>query len=432
MRTLLTGGTVVSLDPAVGDLDRGDVLVEDGVIVEVAERIDGPDAEVIDATDRIVLPGFVDTHRHTWQTAFRGVGADWTFPEYLVAVHGTLRPRYRPEDVYIGNLLGRLEALHSGVTTMLDWFHCAQGPEHADAAVAALRDAPGRSIFCYGAAYGSTGPIDAEVRRVRSELAGDGLVTMALGLRGLDPITMDTVAGDLKLAADLGLRTSIHVDGISGRRPIAELLEHGLLRDTTTFVHGNGLGDDELRMLADAGSSVSVSPDVEVKMGFGWPETGRMLAAGLRPTLSIDDCPSAGGDMFSTMRTAFALQRGLDGGLRSRDLLEFATVDGARACGLAGRTGSITPGKDADLILLRADDPTVFPVTNPVGTIVAAGHPGLVDTVLVAGRVVKRDGALVDVNLPALRTLLLESRNRIAAAAGIPLDGTWCPQPGPR
>ena len=432
MRTLLTGGTVVSLDPAVGDLDRGDVLVEDGVIVEVAERIDGPDAEVIDATDRIVLPGFVDTHRHTWQTAFRGVGADWTFPEYLVAVHGTLRPRYRPEDVYIGNLLGRLEALHSGVTTMLDWFHCAQGPEHADAAVAALRDAPGRSIFCYGAAYGSTGPIDAEVRRVRSELAGDGLVTMALGLRGLDPITMDTVAGDLKLAADLGLRTSIHVDGISGRRPIAELLEHGLLRDTTTFVHGNGLGDDELRMLADAGSSVSVSPDVEVKMGFGWPETGRMLAAGLRPTLSIDDCPSAGGDMFSTMRTAFALQRGLDGGLRSRDLLEFATVDGARACGLAGRTGSITPGKDADLILLRADDPTVFPVTNPVGTIVAAGHPGLVDTVLVAGRVVKRDGVLVDVNLPALRTQLLESRNRIAAAAGIPLDGTWRPQPEPR
>jgi 5-methylthioadenosine/S-adenosylhomocysteine deaminase len=429
MRTLLAGGTVVSLDPAVGDLDRGDVLIEDGVIVEVAERIDAPDAEVIDATDRIVLPGFFDTHRHTWQTAFRGVGADWTFPEYLVAVHGTLRPRYRPEDVYIGNLLGRLEALHSGVTTMLDWFHCAQGPEHADAAVAALRDAPGRSIFCYGAAYGSTASIDAEVRRVRTELPAGGLVTMALGLRGLDLITLDTMARDLKLADDLGLRTSVHVDGLSGRRPVAELLERGLLRNTTTFVHGNGLGDDELRMLADVGSSVSVSPDVEVKMGFGWPETGRMLAAGLRPTLSIDDCPSAGGDMFSTMRTAFAVQRGLNGGLRSRDLLEFATVDGAQACGLAARTGSITPGKDADVILLRADDPTVFPATNPAGTIVAAGHPGLVDTVLVAGRVVKRAGALVDVNLPALRTLLLESRNRVAAAAGIPLDGTWRPRP---
>jgi 5-methylthioadenosine/S-adenosylhomocysteine deaminase len=428
MRTLLTGGTVVSMDPAVGDLDRGDVLLEDGVIVEVAERIDVPDAEVIDATDRIVMPGFVDTHRHTWQTAFRGVGADWTFTEYLAAVHGTLKPHYRPEDVYLGNLLGRLEALHSGVTTMLDWFHCAQGPEHADAAVAALRDAPGRSIFCYGAEFGTTGPIDAEVRRVRSELPGDELVTMALGLRGPEMTTMDTVAEDLKLAADLGLRTSVHVETDGSRRPIAELLEHGLLQDTTTFVHANGIGDDELRMLADAGSSVSISPDVELKMGFGWPMTGRALAAGLRPTLSIDDVPSVGGDMFATMRTAYVVQRGLDGGLRSRDVLEFATVDGARACGLAARTGSIAPGKDADVILLRADDPTVFPANNPAGTIVAAGHPGLVDTVLVAGRVVKRDGVLVDVDVPALRTRLVESRNRIAAAAGIPLDGTWRPR----
>ncbi|GAA4250400.1 amidohydrolase family protein [Dactylosporangium darangshiense] len=428
MRTLLTGGTVISMDPEVGDLDRADVLLDDGVIAEVADRIDAPDAEVIDATDRIVMPGFVDTHRHTWQTAFRGVGADWTFAEYLAAVHGTLRPRYRPEDVYLGNLLGRLEALHSGVTTMLDWFHCAQSPEHADAAVAALRDTPGRSIFCYGAGWGTTDPIEAEVRRVRSALPGDGLVTMALGLRGPELTTMDTVADELRLAADLRLRTSVHIESGGTRRPIAELLEQGLLRDTTTFVHANGIGDDELRMLADAGSSVSISPDVELKMGIGWPETGRMLAAGLRPTLSTDDCPASGGDMFSTMRTAYAVQRGLDGGLRSRDVLEFATIDGARACGLGARTGSITPGKDADIILLRADDPTVFPANNPVGTIVTAGHPGLVDTVLVAGRVVKRDGMLVGVDLPALRTRLLESRDRIAAAAGVPLDGTWRPQ----
>jgi cytosine/adenosine deaminase-related metal-dependent hydrolase len=428
MRTLITGGTVVSMDAAVGDFDRGDVLIEDGVIVEVAERIDAPDAAMIGATDRIVLPGFVDTHRHTWQTAFRGIGADWTFADYVVAVHGTLKPHYEPEDVYLGNLLGRLEALHSGVTTMLDWFHAAQSPEHADAALAGLRAVPGRSILCYGAGYRTDDQIDAEVRRVRSDVPEDGLVTMALGLRGPGEATMNMVAADLKLAADLGLRTSVHVDGLTGGRPIAELREHGLLFDTTTFVHANGISDDELKMLADAGSSVSISPDVELKMGFGWPMTGRMLAAGLRPTLSIDDCPSAGGDMFATMRTAYAMQRGLDGGLNSRDLLKFATVDGARACGLAARTGSLTPGKDADIILLRADDPTVFPVTDPAGTVVAAGHPGLVDTVLVAGRVVKRDGRLVGVDLPALQSRLLESRNRIAAAADIPLDGTWRPR----
>ena len=418
MRTLITGGSVLSMDAAVGDLVRGDVLISDGVITEVAERIDAPDAEVIDAEDLVVLPGFVDTHRHTWQTALRGVGADWTFPEYMATMHGTIRPHYRPEDIYLGNLLGRLEALLSGVTTVLDWFHCADSPEHADAAVAGLQDAPGRSIFCYAAGFMVTdGSVEREIRRVRTELPSDGLVTMAFGLRGHQMTTMDTFAADLRLADELGLRSSVHFVSDGTSRPIAEMHAAGLLRDTTTVVHANGISDDELRMLADAGASVSVSPDVELKMGFGWPMTGRMLAAGLRPTFSIDDCPSAGGDMFATMRTAFVVQRGLDGGLNSRDVLEFATVDGAKACGLD--TGSLTPGQQADIVLLRKDDPSVFPFTNPAGTIVAAGHPGLVDTVLVAGRVVKRDGALVGVDLPALQARLLESRDRIAAAAGI-------------
>ena len=428
MRTLITGGAVVSIDPAIGDLDRGDVLISDGVIVEVAEHIDAPDAAVIDATDRIVMPGFVDTHRHTWQTAFRGIGADWTFAEYLVGMHDTVKPHYQPEDIYLGNLLGRLEALHSGVTTMLDWFHAALTPEHTDAALAALRDAPGRSIFCFSPGFRTSDPIEAELRRVRASVSDDGLVTMALGLRGPEMTTMDVTATDLKLADELGLRSSVHIE--TDGRPIAELLAYGLLWGTTTFVHANGISDDQLRMLADAGSSVSISPDVELKMGIGWPMTGRMLAAGLRPTLSTDDSPAAGGDMFATMRTAYAVQRGLDGGLDSRDLLEFATIDGARACGLADRTGSLTPGKDADIILLRTDDPTVFPVANRPGTIVSAGHPGLVDTVLVAGRVVKRAGRLVDVPVSAFQASLLESRRRIAAAAGVPLDGTWIPLTG--
>lgn len=429
MKTLLSGGTVVSMDPAVGDLDRGDVLVENGVIVKVAERIDAPDAQVIDASDRIVLPGFIDNHRHTWQTAFRGIGADWTFPQWAAAMHGTVKPHYTPEDVYVATLLGRLEALHSGITTMLDWYHVAQGHEHEDAAVAALRAAPARSIFCLGAGWAAPHSVDDDIRRVRSELDGDDLVTMAWGLRGVEDTSIDTVTRELKLAAELGLRTSLHTGSDGTQRPIAELREHGLLRNTTTFVHANGISDEELRMLADAGSSISISPDVELKMGFGSPVTGRALAAGLRPTLSIDVVPSVAGDMFSAMRAAFAAQRGLDGGLRARDLLQFATLDAAQSCGLDARTGSVTPGKDADIILLRTDDLTVFPVTDPVGTIVSAGHAGLVDTVLVAGRVVKRDGALVDGDLSALKSRLLASRNRIATAADVPLDGSWDPQP---
>ncbi|MFD7324260.1 amidohydrolase family protein [Streptomyces sp. NPDC059875] len=426
MTTLLSGGTVVSMDPAIGDLTRGDVLVENGKIVKVAERIAAPDAEVIDATDRIVMPGFVDNHRHNWQTAFRGIGADWTFGQWANAMHGTVKPHYTPEDVYAATLLGRLEALHSGITTMLDWYHVAQGHEHEDAAINALQEAPTRSVFCLGAGWATPVSVESDIRRVRSQLTDDALVTMAWGLRGADDTGMETLARELQVADELGLRTSLHTGG--DHRPVAAMHEAGLLRDTTTFVHGNGIGDDELRMLADAGSSLSVSPDVELKMGFGAPLTGRALAAGLRPTLSIDVVPSVGGDMFSTMRTAFSAQRGLDGGLRARDLVHFATIDAARSCGLEDRTGSITPGKDADIILLRTDDVTVFPVTDPVGSIVTAGHPGIVDTVLVAGRIVKQNGALVNVDLAPLQNRLLESRDRIATAAGIPLDGTWNPK----
>jgi len=428
MRTLLRGAMVVSVDPAVGDLPHGDVLIEDGRIAAVAVTIDAADAEVVDAAGKIVLPGFVDTHRHTWQTAFRGVGAEWTFDQYRVAMHGTLKPHYQPEDVYLGNLLGRIEALSSGVTTMLDWFHCSDRPENADAGIQALREAPGRSVFCYCAGTAAEPDIASEITRVRSQLPDDG---MMLGLRGPQLTTMDTTAADVALARELGLRVSVHVHGAtgwpSGRRPIADMRERGLLDDRTTIVHGNGISDDQVTMLADAGCSVSISPDVELKMGLGWPETGRMLAAGIRPSLSIDDCPSAGGDMFATMRTAFAVQRGLDGGLTARDIVEFATINGARACGLGTRTGSITVGKDADLILLDAEDPSVFPASFPAGTIVAAGHPGLVDSVFVAGKAVKRHGQLLGVDLPALRTRLLASRDRIAAAAGITTDGSWLP-----
>ena len=420
MRTLLRGGTVVSMDPAVGDLPSGDVLIEDGRIAAVAARVDVPDAEIVSAAGRIVLPGFVDTHRHMWQTTFRGIGADWTFEQYRTTMHGTLRPHYRADDVYVGNLLGRIEALGSGVTTVLDWFHCSDHPDNADAALRALREAPGHSVFCYGAGMAAESDIAPEIRRVREVVPDD----MVLGLRGPHLTTMDTTAADVALARELGLRVSVHIHGRpDGPRMIAGMRDRGLLDDRTTIVHGNDIADDEVAMLADAGCSVSISPDVELKMGIGWPETGRMLAAGVRVSLSVDDCLAAGGDMFGAMRTALAVQRGLDGGLTARDVLGFATLDGARACGIDHRTGSITVGKDADLILLDTDDLSAFPVNDPVGTIVATGHPGLVDTVFVAGKAVKRAGRLLDVDLPALRAKVLASRDRIASAAGLVLGG---------
>lgn len=226
---------------------------------------------------------------------------------------------------------------------------------------------------------GTAGPVAAELARMRGQVPDDSaLVTLALGLRGPQITSMETTAADVAAARDLGLRVSMRVHvrsgAAQGRRPVAALREHGLLDERTTFVHGNGLDDDELTMMADAGCSVSISPEVEPKMGFGRPETGRTLAAGIRPTLSIDDCPSAGGDMFSTMRTTLSVQRGRDTvhgrppSLTARDVVEFASIDGARALGLGDQVGSIPQGKQADLVLLRTDAVTfnsMYLITRP-------------------------------------------------------------------
>lgn len=445
-RVLIQGGAVLSMDAAVGDHARADVLVEGRRITAVAPDLPQGDGDrVVDAAGCLVVPGFVDTHRHTWQTAFRGVAADFSLEEYGAGLHGVLKPHFRPEDVYLGNLLGRVEALHSGITTMLDWSHCLLTPEHGDAAFAGLHAAPGRSVLGWSGGFGLPGndPIEDELRRVHREYGSDDRVGLALALRGPQYSRMDVVEQDVALARELGLRVTVH--GGSGpwgrRRPVGRLHERGLLDDRTTVVHCNTLADDELRLMADVGATASVSPDVEMLMGFGWPATGRLLDVGVRPSLSIDDCAAVGGDMFATMRTAFVTQRGLDtpgpppgrDRLTCRDVVGFATVEGARACGLDDRVGSITPGKDADLVLLRVDDPTAFPLNNMAGTVVLHAHPGLVETVLVAGEVVKDKGELVGVDLPHLRSRAEESRRHVLAAAGraagspIPVDGSWRP-----
>lgn len=450
-RVLIRGGTVVPMVDAGEEYRVADVLVEGTDIAAFGADLDAPGAEVVDATGMLVLPGFVDTHRHTWQTVFRSIAADSSLLGYGMAMHRTLKPHYRPKDIYIGNLLGRVEALSSGVTTLLDWSHGIVSPASADAAVQGLLEAPGRSVFAYSGSFGppSEEPIDAEVTRLRNGplASDDGVVTMALGLRGPQYSSVERTELDVKLARDLGLRVSVHGGSAVGGadQPVARMHERGLLDERTTVVHCNFLADDELAMIADAGATASVAPVAEMQMGYGWPATGRLLDVGIRPSLSIDDCAAVGGDMFSTMRIALIVQRALDNQrvpepyslpelrLSSRDVLEFGTVEGARACGLADRIGTITPGKEADLIVLRADDLTIFPLNHPAGAVASAGHPGLVDTVLVAGRIVKRDGKLVGVDLDRLRELALESRESIvrrAMAAGAPpirLDGRWNP-----
>jgi 5-methylthioadenosine/S-adenosylhomocysteine deaminase len=464
-RVLVRGGYVLSMDPAVGDLPIGDVLIEDGKIVEVAASIavDDGAVEVIDATGRIVLPGFVDTHRHTWQAPWRNIASDWSLFHYLWGMHTGLSKYYRPQDTYAGNLLGTAEALDSGITTLLDWSHNLKTPDHTDGAIAGLRDSGARTVFAHGGGApqwtdvpGNAVPHPAEdARRVREQYfsSGDGLMTMALAIRGPQFTTEQVAAQDFALAAELDVDVTVHVgDGELGKtRPIEWLHRNKLLSDRTTYVHCCTLGDDELALIAGSGGKASVAADVELQMGHGWPATGRLLAVGIRPSLSVDVCTSTGGNMFGLMRTALGTQRGLDnaaleatGGtlangepipLTARDILEFATIEGARACGLDHKVGSLTPGKDADLILVKTDVLEMSPLNNPLGALVYNAHPGLVDTILVAGKTVKRDGVLTQLDPRHIRTLAEQTRDHVleqahddALIGDITLGGTWTPR----
>jgi cytosine/adenosine deaminase-related metal-dependent hydrolase len=455
-RKLLRNATVITMDDAVGDFDRADILVTDNRIEAVGPDLGRIDAEVIDATGKVVIPGLVDTHRHVWQAFLRGIAADWTLGQYMTGLHLGLSGMFRPEDTYAGNLLGAVEALDTGITTLLDWSHNVDTPEHADAAVSGLFDAGLRAVFAHGGGarmyqVPSVVPHDQDVRRIRERWfsSDDQLVTLAMALRGPQFATMDVTEGDLALARELGLAVTLHAgDGEWGRsRPITRMRERGLLGPDITYVHCNTLADDELTDIAESGGSASIAPDIEMQMGHGWPATGRLLRAGVRPSLSIDTCVSNGGHMFGTMRATLATQRAIDNqvpgasdrpavSLTCRDVLSFATIDGARACHLDHLVGSVTPGKQADLVVLDAGDLGLTPLNNPIGQVVYSAHPGQVDTVLVAGKVVKSGGRLHGDIAERARKLAVEARDAVfergratPALADAATGGGWMPPP---
>lgn len=448
-RKLIRGGIVISGDTEIGDHMKADVLVVDGKIERIAPEIEVDECEIIDATGMIVAPGFVDTHRHTWQSLGRNMAADWSLADYFHGVRGRIGFNYRPEDVYIGNLLGTLEALDSGITTLLDWSHNINSPEHADAAVQGLKDSGSRAVFAHGNANDEWVPLpngklhSDDARRVRSEhfSSNDGLVTMAMALRGTQFSTYDAAEADFKLARDIDVPITVHAgDGqwAIRRRPIEVMAERNMLGPDVTYIHCNCLSDHELELIAESGGSASIAPEVEMHMGHGYPATGRLLAHGIRPTLSIDVVTGIGGDMFGVMRCTLSAERALrhqqalDKGeeitsldLTIRDVFEFATIDGAKACGIESRTGSLSPGKDADIIILETDSSNVVPMNNPLGSLVLACHPGNVDTVLVAGKVVKRFGKLCNVDMRQVRELADRSRDHVFDGTGLDVGFDW-------
>jgi 5-methylthioadenosine/S-adenosylhomocysteine deaminase len=440
-RTLIRGGHVLSVDPEIGDLPSGDVLIEDDTIAAVRPQIDA-DAEVIDASGFIVIPGFVDTHRHTWEASIRGCAPNATLDDYFVEVLDTFAPLYRAEDVYAANVAGSLECLNAGITTLVDWSHINNTPDHPDAAIRGLQETGIRAQYAYGSANTSLAdywfessiaiPAD-DVRRIKSSYfsSDDGLLTMALATRGPGFCKDDVVKAEWGLARELGIPITVHVamGRLAGRfGMVKQLHDLNLLGSDTTYIHCCYFSDEEWGLVRDSGGTISIAPQVEVQMGHGWPPVVKTLEYGLRPSLSIDVVTTVPGDMFTQIRAAFGAERArknaifweanepAEGLLTARQMLEFATINGAYVAGLEDRTGSLTPGKKADVVLIDGRALNMAPIIDPVAAVTLCADVSNVDTVIVNGAVKKRGGKLL-ADVDKARSQVEASRDYLAEQA---------------
>ena len=443
-RMLLRGGYVITMDPQIGDLPQGDVLIEGDTIAAVQPHITA-DADVLDVTGRIVIPGFVDTHRHTWEAAIRGCAPNDTLDDYFVHILDTFAPAYRAEDVYAANLAGSLECLNAGITTLVDWSHINNTPDHPDAAIQALHETGIRAQYAYGSANTSLAdywndskiaiPAD-DVRRVRDTYfsggsSAGGLLTMALATRGPGFCRPEVVRAEWDLARELDIPVTVHVamGRVAGRfAMVRQLAAMDLLRPGTTYIHCCHLSEEEWHLVADSGGLVSIAAQVELQMGHGWPPVMTAIAHGLRPGLSIDVVTSLPGDMFTQIRAAFGAERARvhetcweqdipcpADMLTARQVLEMATINGAAVAGVADRTGSLTPGKQADVVVIDATTLSVAPVIDPVAAVTLSADASNVETVIVAGVSRKRDGRLL-ANTGRARELVEAARDHLVAA----------------
>jgi cytosine/adenosine deaminase-related metal-dependent hydrolase len=461
---VITGATVVSMDSTIGVLSDAQVIVADDRIESVlpAARAAAPaegDVPVVPVDGRgfLLVPGFVNAHLHTWQTALRGIAADWTLPEYFRWTHAGLARFFTPDDIHQGTLAGALNQLNSGTTTLVDWCHNNPTPQHTDAAVDALERSGIRAAFFHGSPKPDPIPGERpfwEVPHPRSEierLAGQsrfgsgGLLSLGMAVLGPQYATLEVAIADCVLALELGLVTSMHQGGGVARAPEGwpVLTERGLLGPHINIAHGHDLSDDKLARFLDLGVSFSVTAESEMSAGHGHPLVGRLRAAGGAPSLGVDLESYFSGEMFTAARIALAHQRALDNAVFRRaagpgeppipaahslttlDALRWVTMGGAEMLGQADRIGSITPGKQADLVLIDARGPNMQPVHDPVNTVLMQTSLANVDSVMVAGRWRKRHGELVDEHGGRLDpetwlAPLRASGRRLATAIGLP------------
>jgi 5-methylthioadenosine/S-adenosylhomocysteine deaminase len=448
-RRVLKGGCVLSMDPAVGNFESADVLIEGSRIAAIRPRIEASDAEIFDATNRIVIPGFVDTHRHMWQGFLRNIQPNASLVDYRDLIQRAFGSVMTPDDVHTANMLSALGCIDAGITTVLDWSHIQNSPEHTDAAIAGLRESGVRAVFAYGNGQTLNGnwwelprqKFPDDIVRLRRDYfsSDDQLMTLFLAAPSAGAIQrspLDAVVQAFTAARNVGAGITMHVGvGPFGRIGLLEKLnDMNALGPDITFIHCCTLNDAEWRLIRDTGATVSMAGYVEMMMGHGNPPIQKALDLGIRPSLSTDVETSVPNDFFTQMRTVFSLQRNqiwereLAGDkkpaalLTAKDVLEFATVEGARANKLDKKVGSLTPGKQADIVLLRTDMINVMPVNNALGAVFTSMGPQNVDTVIIAGEIKKTNGALVGVDLASLGKKVNEARERAFANAKVPLS----------
>jgi cytosine/adenosine deaminase-related metal-dependent hydrolase len=460
-RYVIRGGSVMSMDPTVGDFPTADVLVEGKKIVAVGPNLHAGGAGEIDARGRIVMPGFIDTHHHQFETALRSFladglllpgtpGGEINYYQYILL---TFAPVYRPQDVYINELFGSLSQLDDGVTTVHDISQIHHSPAHSDAAIQGIMDSGRRAAFGYfesaGAVAGNKYPDDAVRIKKQWFSSNDQLVTMIMG----GEIYLPGYEKAWKIGRQLGLQVAAHILSPFGMRPTFDLLAQGHGGDSGTlgfgpdnlFVHMTGMSDPAWQKVKDVGAQVSLAVPIEMNMRHGMPPILKMESLNMEPSLSSDVEVTLTADFFTQMRSTMNLQRalvnqmildpgfatgdwwpaqppGVPNPLMTRDVLRYATVNGAKGLRLDGKTGSLTPGKEADIVILDATALNVAPLNQVPGAVVSLMDRTNVETVIVAGKVRKWKGQLLDVDLKHLRRQLEASRDHIFAAAGIQQD----------
>lgn len=420
---VIRNACVLTMDQSKSVLNDADVLVVGREIAAI-----GPDLEVpegtfeIDGAGGIVMPGMIDTHRHMWQTAMRGYGADWTLTQYFVWYYLESGKFFRPEDIFAGNKLAALEAVDAGVTTTVDWSHGLQTTDHADAAVDALESVPARFVLAYGNIQAgpwewATSPEFRNFVTRRMDARGDKLgFQMAFDVTG-DPTFPEKAA--FEVARELGVPVTTHagVWGATNDEGIRLMYENGFMVPGTIYVHAATLTHDSYARIAATGGIASVSTESEQNAGQGYPPTWQLRRHGIDVSLSMDTSVWWSGDLFSAMRSTLNADRSKEHedaharaetvthhALRAEQVVDWATMGGARALGLDSLVGSIEVGKRADIVLIKNDDsPVMGPILNPYGHVVFQAQRGDVHTVLVDGAVLKHDHKLVGADVAAAK-----------------------------